>query len=100
MRSRPLDKDKLAMTSRDATVMRSLRLLHVIQNDTPEEMVAAIAMLFSTVVNRVGLDPQWCHQLGVRMVRHHQHHDKHNMALQSLRDFAGMRIAGQEVVQS
>lgn len=99
-KSRPLDRDRLSMVSRDVAVRDAHRCLDPVQNGTPEEMVAAVSLLFATVMNRVGIDPQQGHGLGLRLLKHQQHHEKTNKSLQSLRDFAGLRIAGQEVTYS
>lgn len=95
--SRPLDKDKLAMFPRDDAVTNAHLALRPLNALAPEAMVAGIAVLFAAVCSRVGLDPQDMHTMALRMLKHEQHHDKANMSLQSLRDFAGMRIAGKEV---
>jgi hypothetical protein len=100
MRSMPLDRTRLDTLKRDNVLPIAGRTLHVIQNERPEEMVAATAILFALVCNRVGLSPEEMHHKGMRMMRDQQHHDKTNKLLQSLRDFAGLRIAGQEVTIS
>lgn len=96
-RSHPLDKDRLHQFPRDDAVSMAHRCLRPINSFDPEEMVAGVAVLFAAVCNRVGLDPQDVHHMGMRMMREQQHHDKSNKLLQSLRDFAGLRIAGQDV---
>lgn len=99
-RSRPLNKDKLSLLPRDVALVSAHYVLRPLSNMEPEEMVAGMAVLFASVCNRVGLDPQHVHQMGMRMLKDQQHHDKGNKLLQSLRDFAGLRIAGQDVVIS
>lgn len=99
-RSRPLDKDKLSMIPREDAVTSAHLALDTLQRLTPEEMVAGMAVLYAAVCSRLMLDPHDMHTLGTRMLTHQAHHDKANKALQSLRDFAGLRIAGQDVVIS
>lgn len=96
--SRPLSKDRLYMIPREAAVESAHLALDTLQRLSPEEMVAGMATLFYSVCNRCRLDPQDMHTLGKRLVTHQEHHDKGNMALQSLRDFAGLRIAGERGV--
>ena len=98
--SRPLDRDRLHMLPRDIAIRDAHNLLRPANQLDPEDMVAAIAVLFATVCSRVQIDPEEAHTLGLRMLRDQQHHDKANKLLQSLRDFAGLRIAGQEVTYS
>lgn len=95
--SRPISRDALFMLPRDRTVANAHQLLRPVNMLQPEEMVGAIAVLFSAICSRVQLDPEEVHKLGMKLLRDQQHHDKTNKSLQSMRDFAGMRIAGQEV---
>lgn len=100
MRSRPYDHDKRNMLPRDPILHLTGRALHVLQNESPEEMVAAASMLFALVTQRVQLDAQEEHHKALKMLRDQRAHDKENKLLQSLRDFAGLRIKGQEVTIS
>ena len=99
-RSQPLDRDALHMVSRDRTVKNAHATLRPLNALSPEDMVGAIAVVFAAVCSRVGLDPEDAHRLGAKLLKDQQHHDKTNKALQSMRDFAGLRIAGQEVTYS
>lgn len=86
------------MLPRDTAVVAAHNALRPVSTMEPEEMVAGVSVLFAAVCNRVGLDPEDMHKLGMKMMTTPQpHHDKGNKLLQSLRDFAGLRIAGQEV---
>jgi hypothetical protein len=96
----PLDRDKLYMHPRDQAVKDAHAALRPLNALPPEAMVAALAVLYAAVCERTLLDPQAVHLMGLRMLKHQEHHDKANKALQSLRDFAGMRIVGQEVTYS
>lgn len=100
MRSRPLDKDRLYMLPREDAITAAHLALDTLQRLSPEEMMAGMAVLFYSTCNRCGVDPADMHTMGRRVVTHQAHHDKANKALQSLRDFAGLRIAGQDVVIS
>lgn len=97
-RSRPLDKDRLYMLPREDAVTAAHMGLDALQRMDPEDMVAGMAVLFSAVCSRCQLSPADMHTMGTRMLTDQRHHDKANKALQSLRDFAGLRIAGQDVV--
>lgn len=72
--------------------------LFPIQHRRPTEMVAGVAVLFATICARTGLDPQELHTLGSKMLRDQEFHRAVNDSLQSLRDFAGIRIAGDKDV--
>lgn len=93
-----IDTDKLYMVSRDAAATVAHKALRPIQERSPHEMVAGVAILFATLCARVSLDPQEMHALGVKMLKDQECHFKTNDALQSLRDFAGLRIAGEKDV--
>lgn len=69
-----------------------------VQNLEPEPMVAGIALLFAAVCERCALSPQGAHELGRRLLRDQDFHTKTNGSLQSLRDFAGIRIMGEKDV--
>lgn len=92
---RPFDRDALyVQTKRNTAADVAHEALFPIQSRPPHEMVAGVAVLFSAICNRVGLDPQDVHGLGMRMLRDEDFHTKTNASLQSLRDFAGIHIAG------
>lgn len=93
-----LDRDHLHMANRDKAVQGAHSALTPMNRMQGEELVSAVSVLFAAVCNRVALDPQLCHSLGMRMLREEQHHTKANAALQSLRDFAGIQIAGERDV--
>jgi hypothetical protein len=95
---RPLNRDKLHMLSRDHVAPIAFEALHPIQDYTQEEMVAGVALLFATICERVRLDPEELHRIGARMLKDQPAHLKTNAAVQSLRDFAGIKIAGEDRV--
>lgn len=94
---RPLDRTKLAMVSRIDAADAAHGALFPIQDEPPELVIAGIAVLFATLVQRCGLDPEDTFRLGDRIVREREAEDRTNESLQSLRDFAGLRLLGQEV---
>lgn len=95
---RPLSKDRLAMLPRGTAARAAHQALNGLQREPPEVMVAGAALLFAAIVNRCGLDPQEMHHLGLRMMRDQEAHKLDNDSLQSLRDFAGIRIMGEKHV--
>ena len=99
-RSRPLDRDKLSMVPREAGIEAAYEALFPIQDRAPEPMMAGVAVLFAAICNRTGTDPEDMHRLGMKLLRYQEGSLKTNNAVQSLRDFAGLRIAGQDVVMS
>lgn len=95
---RPLDRDRLSMVNRDQAVLAAQSALDGVQRFTPEQMVAGVSILFAAVCRRCGLDPQTEHKRGMRLLAPIPGHDKDNKSLQSLQDFAGIRIMGEEEV--
>lgn len=96
--SRPLNKDRLYMVPREEAIRSAHLALDTLQRLDPEEMMAGMAVLFSAVCSRCQVDAHDMHTMGTRILRPQPFHDKGNKAIQSLRDFAGLRIAGQDVV--
>lgn len=93
--SRPLDRDRLSMVPRELAVMAAHKSLAEMKTDHPEVTMAGIALLFATLIMRTGLDAQNMHQMGLRLLRDVPGYRKDNMALQSLQDYAGIRIMGE-----
>lgn len=96
--SRSLDRDRLSMVHRESVIHATHRALDAIQNESPEVMMAAADLLFATLVKRTYLDPQTEHHRGLRLLRDATGHTKDNRSLQSLQDFAGIRINGETTV--
>lgn len=96
--SAPLNRDKLFMMPRDEAARLAFEALHPLQNLKPEEMMAGLAVLFATVCQRVGQPADEMHALGLKVLEAPaEHHYKTNSMLQTLKDFAGLRVAGQNV---
>ena len=99
--SRPLNKDALSMLPRRRAVDAAHEALFPIQHKWPEEMVAGVALLFAVVCRRCGMDPEDMHRLGLKLLRDppQEGGDRgSNQLLQSLQDFAGIRIMGERHV--
>lgn len=99
---RPLNKDLLGMVYRSHATDAAHEALFPIQSKRPEVLVAGVAVLFATLCQRCGLDPQQLHHLGLRILRDPDQQlggdKRNNSSLQSLRDFAGIRIMGERDV--
>lgn len=94
-----LDRAALFCASRDDAAYAAHAMLDPVNDRKPVEMVAATALLFATVSERVGMDPEELYSLGRRMLHHHDpHHDKANVQLEALRDFAGLRVRNEPVI--
>jgi len=89
-----LDRDALMLVNRDVAAACAHEALFPIQSMQPHEIVAGAAVLFAAICSRVGLDPEEVHGIGLRILREEDFHQKTNASLQSLRDFAGLRIKG------
>lgn len=98
----PLNRDRLHMVPRSLAVAAAHEALFPIQDKRPDVMVAGVAVLFAALAARCGVDPQELYVIGRRILRDPDEQlggDKHNNAsLQSLRDFAGIRIMGERNV--
>ncbi len=97
---KPFSRDRLKLVSRDRCAKTAMAVLHKIQQDPTEEQVAAVAMLFAVWCIRLGQDPHDLYLQGVKMVKPEQFHRKGNIQLETLRDFAGIRLAGDDRVSS
>lgn len=99
--SRPLNKDWLGMVHRNHAARAAHEALFPIQGEHPEIMVLGVATLFAAVASRCNLDPQELHHMGLKVLREPAQvgGDKRtNDVLQSLKDFAGVRIMGEHDV--
>lgn len=95
----PLDGDKLAMVPRIQAASAAHLALFGIQDERPEVMVMGAAVLFTALCHRCGLDPEALHTMGRRVLLADQDfHRETNDSLQSLRDFAGLRVKGDREV--
>lgn len=89
-----LNRDALLMIPRETAARIAHEALFPVQNLKPHEMVAGVALLFAAITHRAGIDPQEAHKLGLRILRDQPLHQQANASLQSLKDFAGLRIKG------
>jgi hypothetical protein len=71
--------------------------LYTMQDERPEEIVVGAAMLFAALAQRTGLDPEEMYRQGIRMLRPEPGDQRTNEQLEALRDFAGLRIMGENV---
>lgn len=99
--SRPLNKDILAMLPRRRLADTAHEALFPIQSKRPEEMVGGVAVLFAAICQRCRLDPEDLYRMGLKVLRDPDQlgGDRgSNGSLQSLKDFAGIRIMGERDV--
>lgn len=95
---RPLDRDRLTMTPRGEAARVAHAALSEIQRERPELMVMGAAVLFATLCARCGIDPQELHTMARKVLTDQEGFRRDNDSLQSLRDFAGIRIMGEREV--
>lgn len=95
--SSPLNRDKLFLLPRSEGLRFAHLALHGVQDEQPEAILAAIAILFAGVCERCLVDPQEMHRLGKKFLRSSEGDQRTNESAEVLRDFAGLRIMGQEV---
>lgn len=95
----PLDRDKLYMVSRfNAARVAQAALFPIQQQESPEELVMGVGVLFAAVCLRAGIDPSDLFEAGKRVLTVPFDGDKMGSdSLQSLKDFVGLRILAKEV---
>lgn len=93
-RLRPLDKDRLMLTPRDEAAKGAMGVLHHLQQEDPEIIMAGTACLFVALCKRSGLDPEDMVQMATRMLQPEPFHQKGNIQMEVLRDFAAIRMVG------
>lgn len=96
---RALSKDKLSMVPRDrAAAAAHVALFQLQDRESPEEIMLGVATLFAALCMRCGLDPEAVHTMGRRVVMEPTEGDAPtNGSVQVLKDFAGLKMMGQEV---
>jgi hypothetical protein len=96
--ARPLDRDKLFMLSRGTAADAAQLALFQLQMLSPEECMAGAAVLFAVLAKRCGIDPQELHEMGRRVLMAPTDGDvPATNSLEALRDFAGLRLMGDNV---
>lgn len=90
----PFSKDRLSLVARDRVARAAFAALHPNQDESAEVQVGAAALLFAAWVHRLGLDPYDLYQMANKMLRPEEFHTKANLQLETIRDFAGIRLAG------
>ena len=96
--SRPLNKDILSMVHRTQSAHAAHAALDPLQNLQPEVMVMGAALLFAAIARRCQLDPADLHTMALKVLQAQPGHRRDNDSLQSLQDFAGIRILGEQTV--
>lgn len=84
------------MIPREGAAQAAHLALDGIQRLRPHEMVAGVSLLFAAVCRRSNLSAADMHTLGLKLLEPQAFHHKTDASLQSLQDFAGLRIAGDE----
>ena len=92
--SRPLDRDKLSMVSRELAIQEAHRALDALQNNDPEVQLAAACVLFAAYSKRCQYHGHDGHNLGKRLLEDARFDRKTNASVQSMLDFMGLRVMG------
>lgn len=100
LQKRPFEKHRLTMVSRkDAADAAQLALFQLQDIPQTEIQVLGIGVLFATFCNRIGMDAEELYHMSMRVLREPTEGDvATSNSLQVLRDFAGIRIMGDETV--
>ena len=91
---KPFDRDRLHMVDRMAAVDAAQLALSAVEHLDPAEMVAGVAILYEAIMSRTRCDAFATNVMAKRLMRHSAEHYRTNASVQSLLDFAGLRIAG------
>lgn len=97
LQAQPLDKLKLSQLPRDAAANAAQLCLFQIQDMTPEEMMMGSALLFTVLCERAGMDPETAYNMSKAVLKAKDEGDHTTSnSLQSLRDFASIRVMGKD----
>ena len=91
------DKDRLHLVPRNEAAKAAFAMLDKVQDEMPELAIAATALVFATLCQRLRLDPHDIHQLGMKMLRHDPHNDKANAQIEGMQDLAKQQWEGKEL---
>lgn len=98
--STPFDLDRLHMLPLSGIADATMATLHPIQTLSPEEQMAGAAVLFATVCKRVGVSGQDMWEFAERVLTYPPKPEDRvaQNTMRAIRDFAGLRIKGDERV--
>lgn len=96
--ARPFDYHRMTLLPRIKAADAAHAALDPLQQLSPEEMVMGSALLFATLTKRCGLDAGELYAMATRVLAAEPFHKRANDSLQSLQDFAGLRIKGEHNV--
>ena len=86
------------LVHRDEAAKAAFALLDKVQQESPEIAMAGCAMLFAMWCRRLHVDPHEMHALGGKLLVPQAFHQKGNIHVEVLRDFAGIRMMGDNSV--
>lgn len=94
----PFDKLRLAMVPRsEAADAAHLALFQLQDLPRTETMMLGVGVLFAAFCSRVGLDPSELHGMGLAVLKERADGDiPTSNSLQVLRDFAAIRVMGEQ----
>ena len=94
-----LDADKLNMMSRDRAAALAHTCLDGLRNETPEAHLAGVAVAFAALAHRYGKGPEELYLYGLRILEAPTaHHRNGNALIDSLRDFANLKVRNDPVI--
>lgn len=98
--NRPLDRTKLVMVKREKAAAAAQEALFPIQSVAPEVQLMGVALLFAVLCKRCGVEPQDLHDMALKVLEPKPGDIRTNDSLEALRDYAGLRLMGQDVTIS
>ena len=88
-----IDRDVILMMPREKAATMACLAIDKLQSRRPEDVIAGIAVAFAVMTERSGMTAEELASYGKRILFAPQaHHVQTNDKLESLRDFAGIRI--------
>lgn len=91
----PLEAYQLGMVNRDHAARIAMKALDRVQTYDPVGMVMGSALLFAAMCERCGLDAGETYRMAQRILNNDEaFHQRANIQVQALKDFAGIRVMG------
>jgi hypothetical protein len=94
-----LDRDRLMMMSRDRAAELGHMILEPLTNSPADENLAAVAVAFAALSERYSMGPEELYRYGMKILTAPTpHHRKGNALMDSLQDWAGMRVRNEAII--
>lgn len=96
---RPFNRDRMHSVPRDRVAVVAHEMLAAVNALSPEEQAAAAGLLFATMCERFGLNPEEHHHLGRRLMTPQAFHRKGNSQIEALEAYIDLLNTGRIEIQ-